>query len=78
MASLRFADVQSRPTEFLDFTSLTLDEFQQLVPPFERRSKPIWPRGASMGNPGLPANLPCTKTALCRRQKTGCSSCSRT
>ena len=35
MASLRFADVQSRPTELLDFTSLTLDEFQQLVPPFE-------------------------------------------
>jgi hypothetical protein len=35
MASLRFADVQSRPTEFLDFTSLTCDEFQQLVPPFE-------------------------------------------
>src|SRR5438477_12734955 len=35
MASIRFADVQSRPTEFLDFTSLTLDEFQQLVPPFE-------------------------------------------
>jgi hypothetical protein len=35
MASVRFADMQSRPTEFLDFTSLTLDEFQQLVPPFE-------------------------------------------
>ena len=35
MASVRFSDVQSRPTEFLDFTSLTLDEFQQLVPPFE-------------------------------------------
>src|SRR3989475_8227295 len=35
MASLRFADVQSRPTEFLDFTSLTLDEFHQLVQPFE-------------------------------------------
>ncbi len=35
MASIRFADMQSRPTEFLDFTSLTLDEFQQLVPPFE-------------------------------------------
>jgi Helix-turn-helix of DDE superfamily endonuclease len=35
MASLRFADMQARPTEFLDFTSLTLDEFQQLVPPFE-------------------------------------------
>lgn len=35
MAGIQFADVQSRPTEFLDFTSLTLDEFQQLVPPFE-------------------------------------------
>src|SRR2546423_11501303 len=35
MASIRFAALQSRPTEFLDFTSLTLDEFQQLIPPFE-------------------------------------------
>src|SRR6201993_63209 len=35
MASVQFLDVQARPTEFLDFTSLTLDEFQLLVPPFE-------------------------------------------
>jgi len=35
MASVQFADVQSRPLEFLDFTSLTLDEFQQLISPFE-------------------------------------------
>src|SRR5713101_2981655 len=35
MASICFADLQSRSTEFLDFISLTLDEFQQLVPPFE-------------------------------------------
>ena len=35
MASVRFTHVQFRPVEFLDFTSLTLDEFQQLVPPFE-------------------------------------------
>src|SRR5499433_1058366 len=35
MAGLRFTDVQSRPTEFLDLTSLTLDEFQLLVSPFE-------------------------------------------
>jgi DDE superfamily endonuclease len=35
MASVRFIDVQARPTEFLDFTSLTLDEFQQLLPSFE-------------------------------------------
>ena len=35
MAGLRFTDLQARPTELLDFTSRTLDEFQQLVPPFE-------------------------------------------
>ena len=35
MAGLRFTELQSRPLEFLDFTSLTLDEFQHLVPPFE-------------------------------------------
>jgi hypothetical protein len=35
MAGLRFTDLQSRPIEFLDVTSLTLDEFQQLVLPFE-------------------------------------------
>src|ERR671915_395227 len=35
MGSLRFVDLQARPTEVLDLTSLTLAEFQQLVPPFE-------------------------------------------
>ena len=35
MAHLQFTDAQDRPTEFWDLTSLTLDEFQQLVPPFE-------------------------------------------
>ena len=35
MASVRCIDVQACPTEFLDLTSLTLDEFQLLVPPFE-------------------------------------------
>jgi hypothetical protein len=35
MAGLRFTDLQSRPLEFLAFTSLTLNEFQQLVPSFE-------------------------------------------
>src|SRR4030095_284454 len=35
MAHLQFTDVQARPTEFLDLTRLTLDEFQLLVPPFE-------------------------------------------
>src|SRR5437773_11460940 len=35
MTGLRFTELQSRPMEFLDFTSVTLDEFQQLVRPFE-------------------------------------------
>src|SRR5260370_22157349 len=35
MAGLRFTELQSRSMEFLDFTSVTLDELQQLVPPFE-------------------------------------------
>src|SRR5881397_4013437 len=35
MAGVRFTDLQSRPTAFLDCTSLTLEEFQGLVPPFE-------------------------------------------
>ena len=35
MGNVQCTDVQTRPTEFLDLTSLTLDEFQQLVSPFE-------------------------------------------
>jgi hypothetical protein len=35
MGTLQFADLQTRATEVLDLTSLTLDEFQALVSPFE-------------------------------------------
>ena len=45
MAGLQFADAQSRPTEFLDLTSLTLEEFQLLIPPFEaafRAHMAVW------------------------------------
>jgi Helix-turn-helix of DDE superfamily endonuclease len=35
MGTLRFAALQTRPTELLDLTSLTVEEFQQLMPPFE-------------------------------------------
>jgi hypothetical protein len=35
MAVIQFNDVQARPTEFLDLTSLTPDEFEQLIAPFE-------------------------------------------
>jgi hypothetical protein len=36
MAGVRFTDVQAHPTEFLDLTSLTLDEFQSpaIIHPF--------------------------------------------
>jgi len=35
VAGVWFTELQSRPLEFLDVTSVTLDEFQHLVPPFE-------------------------------------------
>ena len=35
MTGVRFADVQARPAEFLNLTSLTLEEFELLVAPFE-------------------------------------------
>ena len=35
MGSLRFSEIQPHPTEVLDLTSLTVDEFQQLALPFE-------------------------------------------
>jgi hypothetical protein len=34
MGALRFADLQTRPTEGLDLTSLTVHEFAPLAPPF--------------------------------------------
>jgi hypothetical protein len=35
MGHVRFADVPTRPAEFLDLTSLTLNELRHLVSPFE-------------------------------------------
>ena len=35
MGMLRFTDLQTRPMEVLDLTSLTVEEFRQLVSPFE-------------------------------------------
>jgi Helix-turn-helix of DDE superfamily endonuclease len=35
MGTLRLADIQTRPTEVLDLTSLTVEEFWALVVPFE-------------------------------------------
>src|SRR2546425_12017639 len=51
MAGLRFAALQSRPMEFLDFTSVTLNEFQQLVPPFEAAFQARMTAGRMDGKP---------------------------
>src|SRR5882724_1923326 len=40
MGHLRFTDLQTRPLEVLDLTSLTLDELRCLVPPFEAAFQP--------------------------------------
>ena len=35
MAGLRFGEILTRPTVVLDLPSLTVEEFQQLVPPLD-------------------------------------------
>ena len=50
MTGVRFADVQGRPAEFLNLTSLTLEEFEVLVAPFEAAFQGR--RGALMENRG--------------------------
>jgi hypothetical protein len=35
MGTLHFTDLRTRPTQVLDWISLTVSEFAQLVPPFE-------------------------------------------
>src|SRR5438309_962311 len=58
MASVRFTDVQARPTEFLDFTSLTLEEFQQLVPPFATAFQAHLAAGRMDGKPRTARRFP--------------------
>jgi hypothetical protein len=71
MAGVRFAELQSRPMEFLDFTSLTLDEFQQLVPPFETAFQCHMAAWRMDGKPGPLVGLPYTKTAPCQPPRIG-------
>jgi hypothetical protein len=59
MAHLRFTDVQDRPGEFLDLTSLTLDEFEQLVPPFEAAFRAHMAVAWSRMSSKFIANPPC-------------------
>jgi hypothetical protein len=74
MASVQFTDVQARPTEFLDFTSVTLDEFQVLVPPFEAAFQAHMAVWRLDGKPRPARQFPVSKNCPCRHPKIGCSS----
>jgi hypothetical protein len=76
MASVQFTDMPARPAAFLDFMSVTLDEFPQLVPPSRRHSMPLWPQSVSTGSPGPPASLAYRSTVPCRHRMIGSSSSS--
>jgi hypothetical protein len=51
MAGVRCMDVPARPTEFLDWTSGTLDELQLLVPPCEAAGQAPMPEWRRDGTP---------------------------
>ena len=76
MAHVQFTDVQDRPLEFLDLTSLTLDEFQQLVPPFEAAFQAHMAAWRLDGKPRTAVSA-CTTTARCRPLRIGCCLFSR-
>ena len=65
MGHVRFTDLQIRPLEVLDLTSLTLDEFRRLVPPFEAAFQARMAQWRFDGQP--PA-----RAVRCRRPKIGC------
>ena len=71
MAGLQFTNVQARPMEFLDLTSLTLGEFQLLVSPFETAFHARMATWRMDGKPRTARRFPVDKTAPCRHQKSG-------
>jgi hypothetical protein len=78
MAHLQCTDVQDRHADVLDLTSVTLDEFQQLVPPFDaafQAHKVAW---CLDRKPRTARQFAIYKNCPCQHRKTGCSSCLRT
>jgi len=55
--------------EFLDFTSLTLDEFQQLVPPFEAAFHAQMAAWRMDGKPRTARRFTVYQTVPCRHRK---------
>ena len=71
MGNLRFTDVQTRPTDVSDLTSLTLEEFRRLLPPFEAAFQAHGPVTFN-GQPARPAGIRPTRTVHCPRPRIGC------
>jgi len=78
MAGVRFADVQSRPAEFLNLTSLTLEEFHALVAPFEAAFQDHMAAWRLDGKPRTARRFTVYGPARWQRRTIGCSSCSLT
>jgi hypothetical protein len=76
MTGVRCIDVQAHPTEFLDLTSLTLDAFQLLVPPFEAAFQAHMREWRLDGKPRTARRFSVYQNYPCRRRKIGCSSSS--
>jgi hypothetical protein len=72
MGSLQFSDLLTRPAEVLDLTSLTVDEFRHLVPPFEATFQAHMAQWRLDGSRAPPAATPRTRTAHCRPPRIGC------
>jgi hypothetical protein len=72
MGTLRFADIQTRPTEVLDLTSLTVEEFRELVLPFEAAFQAHMADGASMDGRVPPGGRRPLRTVPCLRPRIGC------
>jgi len=77
MAHLRCTDVQDRPTEFLDFPSWTLDEFQLLAPPFEAAFHAHVRAWRLDGKSRTARQFGVDKNCPCRHREIGCSSSAR-
>jgi hypothetical protein len=76
MTGVRFADIESRPAEFLNLTNLTLEEFEVLVAPFEAAFQDHMAAWRLDGKPRTASRF--TGPARWQRRKTACSSCSPT
>jgi hypothetical protein len=72
---LRYADLLTHTTDVLDLTSLTVEEFQALVPPLRRPSWGTWPTGPCTGGAGRRDAIRPIRIVPCRPRKIACCSC---